>query len=86
MYLHLGNEVVVSKKEIIGIFDIENTSVGRITKDFLANASKNAQVISVSEEMPKSFIICKDTNNKVTKLYISQISPATLKKRAQQKY
>ncbi|HKM32850.1 MAG TPA: extracellular matrix/biofilm biosynthesis regulator RemA family protein [Oscillospiraceae bacterium] len=86
MYLHLGNEVVVSKKEIVGIFDIENTSVGRITKDFLANASKNAQVISVSEEMPKSFIICKDTKNKVTMLYISQISPATLKKRAQQKY
>ena len=86
MYLHLGNEVVVSKKEIVGIFDIENTSVGRITKDFLANASKNAQVISVSEEMPKSFIICKDSNNAGTKLYISQISPATLKKRAQQKY
>ena len=86
MYLHLGNEVVVSKKEIVGIFDIENTSVGRITKDFLANASKNAQVISVSEEMPKSFIICKDKKNKVTMLYISQISPATLKKRAQQKY
>lgn len=78
MYLHLGNDVLVRNKDIIGIFDIENTSTGKITKDFL-NFSKN-KFISVNFDMPKSFIVCKDVNNK-EKIYISPISVTTLKKR-----
>ena len=30
MYLHLGQDVVVRSRDIIGIFDIENTSVSKI--------------------------------------------------------
>ncbi len=78
MYLHLGNDVVVRNKDIIGIFDIENTSTGQITKDFL-NHNTDTQ-ISVSFDMPKSFIVCKNVNNKES-IYISPISVATLKKR-----
>ena len=40
MYLHLGNDFMVNTKEIIGIFDIENTSVSKITKDFLNESAK----------------------------------------------
>ena len=77
MYLHLGEDTVVSKNEIIGIFDIENTSVSKITKDFLAG--KNFEVITVSYEIPKSFILTESNGN--VKVYISNISPQTLKKR-----
>lgn len=73
MYLHIGNDVVVRNKNIIGIFDIENTSTGQITKDFL-NAN-NKKIITVNYEMPKSFIVCKDA------IYITPISVTTLKKR-----
>ena len=41
MYLHLGEETVVNGKNIIGIFDIENTSISKHTKDFLAKSEKN---------------------------------------------
>ena len=34
MYIHLGQDTVVSTDSIIGIFDIENTSVSRDTKAF----------------------------------------------------
>ena len=80
MYLHLGQDVVVNSCDVIGIFDMENTSTSRFTKDFLRQANKEIKVITVSFEMPKSYILC-ERNGEIT-LYISQISPATLRKRA----
>ncbi|WP_040195453.1 extracellular matrix regulator RemB [Candidatus Soleaferrea massiliensis] len=82
MYLHLGQDTVVKKADIIGIFDIENTSVSKSTKEYLRAAEKLGRVVNVSEELPKSFVVC-GRNGKVT-VYISQISCATLKKRERQ--
>jgi len=80
MYLHLGQDVVVNTSDVIGIFDMENTSTSRFTREFLRKANKKINVVTVSYEMPKSFILC-GRDGELT-LYISQISPATLKKRA----
>ena len=80
MYLHLGQDVVVPSRTIVGIFDIENTSISKITKEFLGSEEKLHHVINVSMELPKSFVICREKGEKV--VYISQISCATLKKRA----
>lgn len=80
MYLHLGEETTVRTADIVGVFDIENTSVSRYTKDFLAASQKRGEVVNVSYEMPKSFTVCEsDRENKV---YISQISAKTLMKRS----
>lgn len=81
MYLHLGNDIVVKEKDIIGVFDIENTSISRHTKGFLSSAEKEKKVVNVSLEMPKSFIVCKGSAGE-ERVYISQISAATLRKRA----
>ncbi len=80
LYLHLGQEVVVKTSDIIGIFDLEKTSTSKKTKDFLVSATKRDEVITVSYEMPKTFIITK--NKDKTTVYISQISSTTIKKRA----
>ena len=80
MYLHLGNDFIVNEKDIIGIFDIENSSVSQITKQFLNNASKNARVVNCSYEMPKSFVVCLDKEFTET-IYISQLACSTLLKR-----
>lgn len=79
MYLHLGGDIVVRTDDIVGIFDIENTSVSKLTRLFLKNAEENMQVTNVSNDLPKSFVVCDDSVG--TRVYISQISPATLKKR-----
>lgn len=79
MYLHLGQDVVVRSSDIIGIFDIENTSVSKITKEYLSMQEKNHCVVNVSAELPKSFIVCWEGDRRM--VYISQISCATLKKR-----
>lgn len=80
MYLHLGQDTVVRTSDIIGIFDIENTSLSRSTRGYLAQAEKNKLVINVSYELPKSFVVCSEKG--LHHVYISQISSTTLKKRA----
>ena len=79
MYLHLGGDIVVRSSDIIGIFDIENTSVPKLTKEYLGEQEKRHRVITVSPELPKSFIVCREKDG-VT-VYISQISCSTLRKR-----
>ena len=79
MFIHLGEKCIVRKKDIVGIFDIENTSVSAITKDFLNKAGKRGNVVYINEEMPKSFIIVKDEEE--TYVYISSLSSSTLVKR-----
>jgi len=80
LYLHLGQDTVVNVKNIIGFFDIENTTVTKNTKEFLNKSTKDGKVINVSQEMPRSFIVCLENNREI--VYISQISVATLRKRS----
>ena len=81
MLLHLGNDHVVNTKDVVGIFDIENSSTSQITKDFLNESAKKKQVINCTYEMPKSFVVCIDKDLTET-VYISQLSCATLLKRS----
>lgn len=82
MYLHLGQDTVVTLEEIIGIFDMDTTTVSKISKDYLAAAQRKGDVVNVSYELPKSFIVCRDARKKRKRtVYISQISSATLRKR-----
>ena len=84
MYLHLGQSTVITTKELIGIFDMDNTTVMKSTRDYLSKSEKDGHVVNVSYELPKSFIVCSDGHNS-KKVYISQISPSTLLKRAKSK-
>lgn len=80
MYIHLGSDTVVRDCDVIGIFNIENTSVSRDTREYLACSGKRKTACSVSYDMPKSFIVA--TMGGKEKVYISPISPATLVKRS----
>lgn len=81
MFLHIGQETVVKSEDIIGIFDLDTSTVSRHTRKFLNLAEKNKQTITVSYELPKSFIVCAKRKSKDKKIYISQISSVTLSKR-----
>ncbi len=80
MYLHIGNGYSVRTSEIVGIFDIENTSISKSTKEYLANAEKLKRVIYTTFDLPKSFIVCFD-KQLTERVYISQLACATLYKR-----
>lgn len=83
MYLHLGLDKIITYDEILGIFDLDNTTVSKSTRDYLAKAEKNGEVYNVCNDLPKSFVVCMDGGKK--KVYITQISSATLLKRIQSK-
>lgn len=81
MYLHLGNGFVVNKKSIVGVFDMDNTTVSRNGRMFLKKAQAENRVVDTTDDLPKSYILTND--NGVNTVYISSISSQTLLKRSQ---
>ncbi len=79
MYIHLGNNVMLPTNEIIGIFDLENSTISKRTRDFLTRAEKEGKVVTISYDLPRSFVVAG--KNKNIKIYISQISSQTLRRR-----
>ena len=76
MYLHLGQDTVITTESIVAMFDIDACTVSKKTRDFLANAEKNGEVVNVSYELPKSFVVCVKQGKTV--VYITQLSTKTL--------
>jgi len=79
MFLHIGGDVVIPMKDVIAILDIETTTLSGDTREFLKIAEEEGFIITISEDMPKSFIITEV--NKKSKIYLSPISSVTLQKR-----
>ncbi len=80
MFIHIGQDTVVIDKEIIGIFDMDNTTVMKKTIDYLNNGEKEKSVINVAPfELPKSFIVCQTPKGK--RIYISPVSVGTILRR-----
>lgn len=80
MFIHIGGDVTIPLKNIIGMMDIDNTTVSKDTRDFLKIAEEEGFVVSIREELPKTFIIAE--NGKKSRIYLTPISTATLYKRA----
>ena len=78
MYLPIGNDMSVREASIVGIFDMDNTSTSKRTRDFLARAQKDGAVISC-DDLPKSYIVTVEYG--MMKVYESTLSVATLEKR-----
>ena len=82
MYLHLGNDVVVRKSDVVGIFDLDNTSQSALTRNYLAAAEKAGSVVHAAGlELPKSFVVCADGERQT--VYLSQLNSSTLFKRSE---
>ena len=77
MYLHLGRDIAVPRRTIVGIFDFDTATYGKRTREFLTQAEKQGRVTVVSDELP---VVCAEDGQ--TTVYISQISSQTLRKRA----
>ncbi len=72
MYLHIGNNKIVKTDRIIGIFDMDTSTVSQISRDFLRKTEKEGRLESSNEEIPKSFVLTDDG------VATSQISPSRL--------
>ena len=84
MYLHIGRNQMLAERRIIGIFDLDNTSTSKITREFLNTAEQDSVVQTACEDIPKSFVVCDHPYHRQI-IYISQLNSQTLLKRAEGK-
>ncbi len=82
MYLHLGQNVMIPNRDIIGIFDLDNTTWSFRTRRFLERAEREGRVVTIGDDLPRSFVLTSDGSGGVT-VYITALSPAALSARAE---
>ncbi len=83
MYLHIGNQINIREKDIIGIFDADGTTTSWITRKFLSEAQRRELVKAANDEIPKSFILYRDPASGKYMVYFSQLSTSALVGRAE---
>ena len=76
MYLHPGSNCVLRTEDIIGIFDLDKTTVSKRTRAFLNEKERQNKVIVLDDDLPQSFIVT--AKGKEERIYLSQISSKTL--------
>ncbi|MBE6993920.1 MAG: DUF370 domain-containing protein [Ruminococcaceae bacterium] len=81
MYLHLGRDVVVMAGDVVGVFDLDTSTWSKHTKSFLSAWEKKGKVVNVSDDLPRSAVVCQTDEGTV--VYISQLSTRTLVKRSE---
>ena len=81
MYLHLGQSIVVPHKNILGIFDLDNSSWAFKTREFLERAEQAGRVVPIGDDLPRSFVLVDNEGGGPPTVYISPLSPAALKSR-----
>ena len=81
MYIHLGRDYVLNDRDIIGIFNLETTTISPRGREFLNYAQKNGAVVSLSEELPQSYVLADGAV--VDTVYLSELSSAALRRRAE---
>ena len=78
MYLSIGNDMAVREKSVIGIFDLDNTSISHRTQEFLSKAEQEGAVVPC-DDLPKSFVVTAEYG--LDRVYLTSLSTATLEKR-----
>ena len=81
MYLHIGRDYVLHTRDIIGIFNLETTTVSPRGRAFLDYAQKNKAVVSLSDELPQCYVLA---DGPVETVYLSELSSAAMRRRAEQ--
>jgi len=82
LYIHLGRNTVVARKDIVAVFDLDNSSQSHLTRDYLARAEREGRVINVSEDLPKAFVLCFD-DRYGQRIYLTQLASSTLLRRSE---
>ena len=79
MYLHVGNGKIIRTRDVIGIFDMDNTTVSSVTRHFLNTKQKQLMIETAAVELPKSFVLFEE--NGLAKICFSPLSPSALRGR-----
>ena len=64
MYLHIGNGESVKEKEVIGIFDLDTSTVSSITKKYISENQKMGLVEYSDSDIPRAFVLVEEKKGK----------------------
>ena len=76
MYIDIATDFLIRDKNIVGIFDLDNTTVNNHTRNFLNEKQRQNKVIYLIKDLPKSFVLTEDGT-----VYIVELSSQILRKR-----
>ena len=79
MYVNIGGDMAVRDRSIIGIFDLDGATLSKKTVEYLRSAEQQGGLITVSEDIPKSFLVTEEYG--LERVYFNQLSAATIEKR-----
>ncbi len=79
MYLSIGSDMAVRESSVIGIFDMDNTTTSRRTREFLDKAEEEGRVIPC-DDLPKAFILTAEYG--LSRVHLTTLSASTLERRA----
>ena len=83
MFLHIGNGKSIKKDKIIGVFDLDTSTVSSVTKNYINKKQKEGLLEYDDTDLPRSFVVYGDKNNE--RVTLSRISTSGLKIRADEK-
>ena len=84
MYISIGADFSVRDRALIGVFDLDNTSISKHTRAFLSEAEKLGEVVDVSGRLPKSYILTEEFG--MRRVYLTQYNAQILEKRAEEPF
>ena len=77
MYLDIDTDYLINTKDIVGIFDLDNTTTTTsFTNNFLNEKQRENKVVYLVKDIPKSFILTKDGT-----VYVVELNSQILRKR-----
>ena len=82
MYLHLGQNVMVENRDVIGIFDLDNTTWSFRTRRFLETMERKGRVTAVGDDLPRSFVLAWGRDGEPA-VYLTPLSPGALAARGE---
>lgn len=59
-WIYFGGETALEQKDIVAIFDLDNTSWAIDTRKFLSHAEKHGRIVNAAEDLPKAFALTAD--------------------------
>ncbi|MBE6886863.1 MAG: DUF370 domain-containing protein [Ruminococcaceae bacterium] len=77
MYVDIGTDFLIKNSDIVGIFDLDNTTTTTgHTNNFLKEKQNQGKVIYLVKDLPKSFVLTKDGT-----VYVVELSSQIIRRR-----
>ena len=83
VYLYIGQNELLPEERIVGVFDLDKCTSGVRGREYLRRAEAEGTALDVSGDLPRSFVVCTHPYHEQV-VYLSQLNPATLKRRWEQ--